>query len=823
MSNSSLQRKRWTLKPPKAPFETATEFFQRGDVWARVALCALATSVLWVVMTGWAPAFSYRVREAPFRDLHARITFEFDDLQATEQEKQRTQRNLLCYYANDQQAVVQLRQALAEDIFAIKEKQFAEITDRSALNKFFLNPDGTVAATVPPLVVPQPAVEEPSTEPEPATDPKPEAAETPEPAETSEEETTEPKETKPKEPLETNLDRFRVALEKDTELVSLRDAVDRAFIEIDKNGLLETLAHEFGDGNLEDIDVYVGDINIATRVAVSSVRKAEVIGELQAKIISELKLKPDTITDPEFVGNAIFRWLKPQLPVTLTWNQEATKKRVTETLREIKPLKKTYQPGEPLEQSNAEDPERRGIKAGVPINEADLKLLRAEHDTRTNTELWSARMIRSLSFIGLFAAVFSMLSQYLYYRDRHLMDDLSSFALLLGLITVTLATAWWLSLYPTWRAEVVPIVLFAMTIAIAYHVELALFSTGLVCFAFCAAHGYGLDEFVILMAASSTSAFYSRKIRSRTRLVNVGLTSAAIVFPTVLGVRFMLGQPPQQALLTDAILFSAGTFAAGLLMTNLLPFLEGWFEIQTDARLLELSDANHPLLKELVQRAPGTYNHCINVASISEAAADAIGANGLLCRVAAYFHDVGKLRKPEYFIENQAGGVNKHDDLTPSMSTLVIVAHVKDGVEIARNHKLPPRIIELIEQHHGTTMVEFFYRRAIKNSEEENDGVAVGVDEADFRYPGPRPQMREAAVMMLADAVESASRTLREPTPARIENLVNEISKKKLDDNQFDECNITIEELKTICDSLVKSLNAMYHARVQYPEQTAKA
>ncbi len=811
MPNSSLQRKRWTLSPPKAPFETAAEFFKRGDVWARVALCAVATSILWVVMAGWAPAFSYRVREAPLRDLHARTTFEFDDLQATDQEKQRTQRNLLCYYANDQQALVQLRQALVDDVFAIKEKPFEEIEDRETLNKFFLNPDGTVADTVPPL--PKPPAED-------AGDQEKSDSESETEADSVEKEK---EEAKPKDPLQENFDRFRVALEKDAELTSLRKAIDRAFFEIDKNGLLDSLAHEIGEGSLDEIDVYVGEVSSARRVAASSVRIAEVIGELQSGLVEELKLKSDSISDPEFVANAVFRWLKPRLPITLTWNQEATQKRIEDTLRAIDPVKKTYQPGEPLEQFNAEVLERRGIKAGVPINEADLKLLRAEHAAQTDSEQWSDRLIRSLAFIGLFTALFSMLSQYLYYRDRHLMDKLSSFALLLGLITLTLVMAWWLSLYPTWRAEVVPIVLFAMTIAIAYHVELALFVSGLVCLAFCAAHGFGLAEFVILMSASSTSAFYCRKIRSRTRLVNVGLTAAAIVFPTVIGVRYMLGQPLQQALLTDAILFSAGTFAAGLLMTNLLPFLEGWFEIQTDARLLELSDANHPLLKELVQRAPGTYNHSINVASISEAAADAIGANGLLCRVAAYFHDVGKLRKPEYFIENQAGGINKHDDLTPSMSTLVIVAHVKDGIEIGRNHKLPPGIIDLIEQHHGTTMVEFFYRRAIKNSEDENDGVATGVDEADFRYPGPRPQTREAAVMMLADAVESASRTLREPTPARIENLVTEISKKKLDDNQFDECDITIEELKTICDSLVKSLNAMYHARVQYPEQGAKA
>ena len=260
-------------------------------------------------------------------------------------------------------------------------------------------------------------------------------------------------------------------------------------------------------------------------------------------------------------------------------------------------------------------------------------------------------------------------------------------------------------------------------------------------------------------------------------------------------------------------------------MTALLPFLERWFDIQTDISLLELSDANHPLLKELVQRAPGTYNHSINVASISEAAADAIGANGLLCRVGAYFHDVGKLRKPEYFIENQAGGVNKHDDLVPTMSTLVIIAHVKDGAEIARKHRLPQPIIDMIEQHHGTTLVEYFFKRAEQRLAESDpeDENGTDIDEADFRYPGPRPQTVEAAVLMLADTVESASRALREPAPSRIESLVQEIAKKKMEDGQFDECPITIEQLKIVQDSLIKSLNAMYHARVKYPEQQQSA
>ena len=365
-----------------------------------------------------------------------------------------------------------------------------------------------------------------------------------------------------------------------------------------------------------------------------------------------------------------------------------------------------------------------------------------------------------------------------------------------------------------------PITIFAMTIAIAYHIELAMLMGTAVALVFTVVHGFGLGEFVILTAASSSAAMMCRTIRSRTKLVNVGLIVAAVVFPTVVGVSYLLGQPLAWPLITDALWFAGGAGMAGLVMTALLPFLERWFDIQTDISLLELSDANHPLLKELVQRAPGTYNHSINVASLSEAAADAVGANGLLCRVGAYFHDVGKLRKPEYFIENQAGGPNKHDDLVPTMSTLVIIAHVKDGVEIARTHRLPQRIVDLIEQHHGTTLVEFFYRRAAKQQEEQNgEDTNSPLDEADFRYPGPKPQTPEAAVMMLADTVESASRALREPAPARIENLVREISKKKFDDGQFDECDITIQQLNTIQESLIKSLNAMYHARVKYPEQ----
>jgi putative nucleotidyltransferase with HDIG domain len=252
-------------------------------------------------------------------------------------------------------------------------------------------------------------------------------------------------------------------------------------------------------------------------------------------------------------------------------------------------------------------------------------------------------------------------------------------------------------------------------------------------------------------------------------------------------------------------------------MTGLLPlFIEPLLPVPTDISLLELGDVAHPLLQELVRRAPGTYNHSINVASIAESAAESIGANGLLVRVGAYFHDIGKMLKPQYFIENQSDS-NRHDALLPAMSTLIIIAHVKDGADLGRQHHLPKPIIDFILQHHGTTLVEYFFSQANRQSEE--DPNAGEVDEGSYRYPGPRPQTREAAVLMLADGVESATRTLQDPAPSRIENLVKNIAMKKLLDGQFDECGITLQELRSIQDSLIKSLTAMYHSRVKYPDQ----
>jgi putative nucleotidyltransferase with HDIG domain len=255
----------------------------------------------------------------------------------------------------------------------------------------------------------------------------------------------------------------------------------------------------------------------------------------------------------------------------------------------------------------------------------------------------------------------------------------------------------------------------------------------------------------------------------------------------------------------------------GFLMHGLLPFIERFFGILTDMSLLELSDLSHPLLRELARRAPSTYNHSINVGAIAEAAADSIGARGLLVRVGAYFHDIGKMLKPNYFIENQGESQNRHESLEPTISSLIIIAHVKDGADLARQHHLPEPIIDFIEQHHGTTLVEYFFERAKGKQEAQAENAKV--DENNFRYPGPAPQTKEAAVLMLADAVESAVRSLKDPAPSRIEAVVRDIAERKLHEGQFDETNLTLRELRTIEDSLIRSLVAMYHGRIKYPER----
>jgi putative nucleotidyltransferase with HDIG domain len=262
-----------------------------------------------------------------------------------------------------------------------------------------------------------------------------------------------------------------------------------------------------------------------------------------------------------------------------------------------------------------------------------------------------------------------------------------------------------------------------------------------------------------------------------------------------------------------------------------LPMLEHLFQITTDVSWLEASDLNHPLLRRMTIEAPGTYHHSLVVANLAEAAAEKIGANATLCRVCSYFHDVGKLVKPEYFTENMNFERNPHDDLAPTMSALIIIAHVKEGVDLALKHKLNQRIIDIIQEHHGTSLVYYFYQRALQQQQDARAGGKImnireddipDVQEESFRYSGPKPQTKESAIVSLADIVESASRSLEKPTPQKIEQLVNELIEERIADGQLDECDLTLGDLRVIAERFRFTLMTMLHTRIAYPKQESK-
>ena len=320
---------------------------------------------------------------------------------------------------------------------------------------------------------------------------------------------------------------------------------------------------------------------------------------------------------------------------------------------------------------------------------------------------------------------------------------------------------------------------------------------------------FSLSEMLIFFMGSLAGAYKLKEARTRGAILAAGLL---VAFVQVVG--FFLVEP----LTSDVVGYvlrplAVNGFTAGLVVMVSLKVFESLFGEVTNFTLLELSDSSQPLLKRMVVEAPGTYHHSLIVSNLAETAADAIGANALLVRVGAYYHDIGKMVKPEYFTENQIVMGNKHDQLEPSMSRLVILNHVKEGVELAQKHRLNQKIIDFIPQHHGTSLIHYFYQKALAESETEDVG------EQDYRYPGPKPQTKETAIVLLADSVEGATRALDEHTPQKIEDVVRKIINNKFIDGQLDECNLTLREIDTIASIFMRVLSAMYHSRVKYPEQ----
>lgn len=361
-----------------------------------------------------------------------------------------------------------------------------------------------------------------------------------------------------------------------------------------------------------------------------------------------------------------------------------------------------------------------------------------------------------------------------------------------------------------------PVAFGALLLALLIGVRLALFFTVILSFQTALIQGGGEGYLLVGMIGGMAAVFGLNFARRRRDLFRAGALAAGAGALAIAALGLAEGSAAAVIVVQAAGAAGSGILSAFITLVALGIF-EPLFRISSNIGLLELSDLNHPLLKTLMIRAPGTYHHSLMVAILAEGAAEAAGANPLLARVSSYFHDIGKTVKPEYFSENEPLGASRHDDLIPSMSSLILIAHVKEGVALARRHKLDRRITSIIEQHHGTGLISYFYDRAERSLQ-----LNFNLLEKGFRYPGPRPRTREAAIVMLADAVEAASVALDRPTPVRLEALIRDIIEQRFADGQLDECDLTMTHLKKIEEALIRILSARYHTRVKYPEGNGK-
>lgn len=758
----------------------------KDDAIIRIALASAAAAFLLVACLTWRPPFAYRLGAVPSRNLVARASFEIPDPDATEAVRDQRRREIAAFYKHRIEPLDQMRARLRDRLLLVTSKANFEDLDEDSLAALELFQAW-----------------------------KPE-----------------------EQPLDAE-QRYELLKKIRTDDSDLRSFDQRMRTALDtqyKYGVLESLQHEPKDGIQSRIRVYPEAApDSAKNVGLKEVQIADIANDIRTQVSEQFRVlfNGTEFKDYATAAELVTKYIVTKLPEfqTLTFDPERTAIAAAEVAQKVDPVMIEYKKDESVL-----------AKSAQPLDIASLGLLRLEWQKLADKMRWSDSVLRVGAYTGMLIALYLLAGSYIYFvGDRRLIIEHTRLAKMLAVITLTIAAGYWLS-GRQWRTELVALTIGSILCGVIYRRELAMLLMASVCIALSLFMGADISELVVMAAASISIVLLLGRIRTRTRLLSVGATSAAITIATVIGVGIVTGQslaagatggdaePVFRGPLLDMVFWNLAGEAmlgglaicgAAMAMTPCLPLVEKAFGIQTDLSLLELGDASHPLLRRLAQRAPGTYNHSINVASIAEAAADEIGANGLLVRVGAYFHDIGKMFKPEYFIENQNTGVNQHDSLQPAMSTLVIIAHVKDGADLARSHSLPEPIIDLILQHHGTTLVEYFFREAARRSEESPNKESV--NDKDFRYPGPKPRTLEAAVMMLADTVESASRTLVDPTPARIRNLVNQIAEKKMADGQFDECGMTFKELSRVRNSLVKSLTAIYHARIKYPGQPKSA
>ena len=460
------------------------------------------------------------------------------------------------------------------------------------------------------------------------------------------------------------------------------------------------------------------------------------------------------------------------------------------------------------------------IKANERVTEVHrdkLASLAKYKSSRDSGQGWVNYLLPPLGRLFFVAFPILYFVFFLFFFRRRIFNSniyLLLFAILIGVevfllnivISLDKVSAYFLSIY------LVPISVASMLTTILFDEEVGLSFTIAIGLLVGVLTGFKLDIAFVTIITGTVATFSVRRVRHRHEFYRP-ILYLTIAYVGSVYIIESLKLTAADELVSHVVYALLNGFVSPILTIGLLPLFESGFGITTDVTLLELSDLNRPLLKRLAIEAPGTYQHSIMIGTLAEDAAERIGANSLLARVGSYYHDIGKMLKPEYFVENQTGSINKHEKLAPTMSAMILEAHVKEGVELAREHNLPSSIIEFITGHHGTSVMSFFYEKA-RNEQGEDD-----LDVKDFQYPGPNPTSKEVAIVMLADSVEAASRTLDDPKPARIRNLVHRLFMDKLDSGLLENSNLTLRDIKRIEDSFVRVLIAFHHRRIKYPEK----
>jgi len=527
------------------------------------------------------------------------------------------------------------------------------------------------------------------------------------------------------------------------------------------------------------------------------VEVTDLLDESSRRATIDALIQKDNISDKDIrdlLQKLFIAWVVPNIKL----NEEVTSQSKKEAMESASPV---Y---EIAEMSKGEVVVRKGQRV---IKEHLIQLgeiNKAQAQTDTYSQLWGIIIIVSLLAFLMFV--------YLKLFEPNIFND-DKLLLLIGVVILLSAIAARIIVFSPLPSYFIPIASVAMLITLLVSGSVAAIVAVATAVIVTLIAGIRFNIFLIALISGITAICTIYNARSRNSIIRSGLIVGALNLIAICGIG-IISNFNFLVYIKEGMWGMASGLASAAVVMLLLPVFESLFKLTTDIKLLELSDLNHPLLKEMVTKATGTYHHSMVVGNLAEAAADAISANPLLARVGSYYHDIGKIEKSEYFAENKQVPSDLHERLSPSMSSLIITNHVKDAMELAEKHKLGSAIKDIMQQHHGTGLVTYFYHQAVEKTQAEE-----AVSEENFRYPGPKPQTKESAIVMLADSVEAASRVLTNPTPQRLKELVRKIINNKFIDRQLDECDLTLKNINKIADSFVKILTGIYHSRVEYPNQ----